>query len=173
MIYAILQNLAKIPVILVGWVLVPFLWNYRHYDIHHLKIVHPWMTPWLNPEDWTGGYRDFPPDYNCVPPNLYEGSRTLWDFYRYHAWRNGGDGLRNYDWHLCLYDHSKMEIVKEHEKGYTVRQGKYLSIGRWVGDYFIKFGWRQTPTDVRGGYDPKSIRWNYGAGPAWSFRKAR
>ena len=166
MLYVIVQNLAKLPVIVTGWIVVPCLWPLRTRSIVEMP---KWLLPWVNPEDWTGGYRNFPPEYNCVPNNIYPEPVGFWRFVQYHAFRNGGDGLRNYEWHLCRYDDS-MRIIHHDDDGYTIRQGKYLSIGRRIGKRFLKFGWRMTPKDVHDGYQPDSIRWNYGASPAWSFR---
>lgn len=168
--YATLQNLIKIPVILLGLVMVPVMWFYRRTPIKDVPKV---LLPWCNPEDWFGGYRQFPVQYNCVPPNLYGGKRGFWEFFKYHAFRNGGDGLRNYEWHNCKYVHEDMVLVYKNDNGYRIQQGKYGSIGRyWFNKrYYTKYGFRCTPRDVKEGYDPKSFRWNFGAAPAWSFRK--
>lgn len=169
--YATLQNLIKIPVIIAGVVVIPLImWWYRKTPISNVPRI---LLPWCNPEDWYGGYRQLPRTFNCVPSQVYGGKHGFWQFFRYHAFRNGGDGLRNYSWHTCTYKHKDMVLVYQNEKGYRIQQGKYGSIGRyWFGGkYFTKYGYRQTPRDVKEGYDPKSIRWNFGAGPAWSFRK--
>ena len=168
--YATLQNLIKIPVIIAGIVMVPVLWFWR--KTPHSKIPKV-LLPWCNPEDWYGGYRMLPIEYNCVPADVYGGQHGFWRYYQYHASRNGGDGLRNYDWHVCRYVHEDMKLVYENDKGYRVQQGKYGSIGRYFfgKKFFAKYGYRCTPRDVRNGYNPKSFRWNYGAAPAWSFRK--
>ena len=144
MLYATLQNLIKLPVLVLGFIIVPAMWPLRHTPI---KDIPKWLLPWCNPEDWYGGYRGLPRDYNCVPHNIYGGKHGFWDYFRYHALRNGADGLRNYDWHVCRYVHEDMEIVYENDKGYRVQQGKYGSIGRyWLNKrYFSKIGYRCTP----------------------------
>lgn len=168
MFYIIIQNLAKVPVIVSGFLIVPLvMWWYRKRPIKDMPKV---LLPWTNPEDWTGGFRNFPPENNCVPTNVYDGKVGFRRFVQYHAFRNGGDGLRNYEWHLCRYDADSMRIVEHGPDGYKIRQGKYLSIGRRIGKRFLKFGWRMTPQDVANGFDPNSIRWKHGASPAWSFR---
>ena len=151
----------------LGIVIVPLMWPLRKRNHADIPKV---LLPWCNPEDWTGGYRNFPPEYNCVPKNIYDGDQSFWRYFQYHAFRNGADGLRNYEWALCRYDQDEMRLIKHDSKGYVIRQGKYLSIGRVVGKRFLKFGWRMTPKDVTYGYDPKSMRWKYGAGVASSFR---
>jgi hypothetical protein len=166
--YAFLMNLSKLPVVVVGWVLIAPMWFLRKRPISTMPKL---LMPWVNPEDWTGGYRDFPPEYACVPHDMYDGKHGFWQFYKYHAWRNGGDGLRNYEWHLCRYKVGAMK-VKYYKHGYRVHQGKY---GSWYFRYkgwAIKFGFRQMPIDaMRQDPDPHSIRWMHGAGPAWSIRK--
>jgi hypothetical protein len=137
--YATLQNLVKIPVIILGLIMVPVMWFFR--DVPH------------------------------APDDTYDGNHGFWYYFRYHALRNGGDGLRNYKWHTCRYVHESMHLVREDKDGYRIQQGKYGSMGKQVGKFYLKYGYRQTPKDVREGYDPDSIRWNHGAGPAWSFRK--
>jgi hypothetical protein len=166
--YATLQNLVKIPVIILGLIMVPVMWFFR--DVPHADVSKALLL-WCNPEDWYGGYRKLPLEYNCVPDDTYDGNHGFWYYFRYHALRNGGDGLRNYKWHTCRYVHESMHLVREDKDGYRIQQGKYGSMGKQVGKFYLKYGYRQTPKDVREGYDPDSIRWNHGAGPAWSFRK--
>lgn len=164
--YALLQNLSKVPVIVLGWFIVPFMWFLRGRHVDNMPAL---LIPWTNPEDWTGGYRDFPAEYNCIPPNLYEGKRGFWQFYKYHAFRNGGDGLRNYEWHLCRYEQHRM-VIKYLKHGTYVEQGKYGSWQLQFNRLHIKFGFRMTPIDAIKGYQVNSIRWNYGASAAWSAR---
>ncbi len=163
--YALLMNLSKIPVILLGYFVVPFLWPLRKRPAHKMPS---WLMPWVNPEDWTGGYRKFGPFLNCVPPNIYGKTPGLWGFYKYHAFRNGGDGLRNYEWHIARINPSQLD-VKYHDNGYTVTQGKYRSWYREFGKVQIKFGFRMVPNDFMG-YDDLSFRHVFGCAPAWSFR---
>lgn len=171
MLLILLQTLAKVPVHILGWFIVPFMWFFR--EVPYEKMRNSLLAPWVNPEDWTGGYRNFPPEYNCVPRDIYDGKQGFLQFYLYHAFRNGADGLRNFEWHLCRYDHDKMHIVYDDGTGYnfTIRQGKYVSIQRRYGKHMLKVGWRMNLRDIREGYDPKSIRWNHGSSVASSFRK--
>jgi hypothetical protein len=164
--FALGMNLTKIPVIVAGLFVVPFMYRLRAVPAQNMPAKY---RPWLNPEDWTGGYREFPPEYGCVPPDLQERYSGLWGFWKYHALRNGGDGLRNYDWHVARYEEDAMSF-RYHKYGYYVEQGIY---GSWMWSFTrvkIKFGWRMKPTDSLNGYNPNSIRWVYGAGPTWSFR---
>jgi hypothetical protein len=151
----------------MGVIMVPLMWFYRN-TLH--RNVPKVLLPWCNPEDWYGGYRNLPKDYNCVPDGIYDGKHGFWYYCRYHMLRNGGDGLRNYSWHTCQYNHEQMRLIEEDSKGYRIQQGKYGSLGRRFGKFFLKYGFRQTPDDVRRGYDPKSFRWRFGGAPAWSFR---
>lgn len=168
--YTLLQNLAKIPFVLTGLIVTPFLWKYRRVPLSWM----PWWTiPWVNPEDWSFGWRDHEPALNCVPKNLQDQYSGFWGFYRYHALRNGGDGLRNYAWHNAVYRQDRM-ILTNHPHGYTIRQDNYLSWYRaWpVGKRFIqiKFGYRMKPIDTVKGFRKNSLRWVHGAAPAWSIR---
>ncbi len=82
--------LVKIPVNALGLLVVPFLWKYRFTDY---KDVPKRFKLWTNIEDWQGGIN-----------NYGESSLPRWwvkragigfkSFYKYHAIRNGGDGLR-------------------------------------------------------------------------------
>ncbi len=163
--YALLMNLSKLPVIAVGLVVVPFLWRFRRRPINKMPS---WLMPWVNPEDWTGGYRKFGPFVNCVPLNVYGKTVGFWLFYKYHALRNGGDGLRNYDWHVADIRPRYMKVVQE-TNGYTVTQGKYRSWYRKYGKVQVKFGFRMRPSDADG-YNRLSFRHVFGSAPAWSFR---
>lgn len=167
--YATLQNLAKFPVRLLGFFIVPFLWPLRKRPIGDMPRA---LMPWVNPEDWTGGYRRFPPEYNCLPQNM--GLRGgFWSFYWYHAGRNGGDGLRNYDWHVARIISDDIEF-QYHDNGYTVYQDRY---GSWFRRYNlwgnkelqVKYGFRMKPEDALG-YNRHSFRHVYGSAPASSFR---
>ncbi len=163
--YALLMNLSKLPVIAVGLLVVPFLWRFRRRPLHKMPS---YLMPWVNPEDWTEGYRKFGPFLNCVPVNVYGKVAGFWLFYKYHALRNGGDGLRNYDWHVAMIRIADLD-VEILDNGYTVTQGKYGSWYREFGKVQVKFGFRMVPSDADG-FNLSSFRHVYGCAPAWSFR---
>lgn len=168
MLYATLQNLMKVPVMFLGFFIVPAMWPLRHTPF---KDIPKWLLPWCNPEDWYGGFRQLPRNYNCVPHDIYNGKHGFLQFYHYHASRNGGDGLRNYDWHVCQYDQASMVLLQEDDDGYRIQQGKYGSMLKRIGPFLFKYGYRHTPRDVREGFNPRSFRWLYGAAPTWSLRR--
>lgn len=184
------QRLASIPFQIFGLVMVPIAYLFRDEDLDYLKIAHPWVIPWVNPEDWTGGWLNHQPGDNCVPKFLRERYKGFWGFYRYHALRNRAHGLRNYDWHnlrliegaigfetpyyLPYYQHWYLKkwgkAVNGNRFWYYAWQGnhyafKYIRYFMWRGElrfYECKFGWRITPKDVVYGYDDNSIRWKHG-----------
>lgn len=164
LLYATFQNLLKIPVRIVGWFIVPLLWFYKERDINDMPSV---LMPWVNPEDWTGGYRGFPPEFQCMPQNVRK-HHGFWDFFWYHAMRNGGDGLRNYDWHVAKINPEEIE-VEILPNGYNVYQGKFGSWFRQWGKVQVKYGFRMIPEDKLG-FNPRSYRHLYGSAPTSSFR---
>lgn len=82
----------KLPVWILGWVVIPLMWGYRYTLYRNL----PWWTrPWANPEDWLGG----PQSYKNSLPKWWVDKHGggFWSFYRYHAGRNGANGLRSFE----------------------------------------------------------------------------
>ena len=158
----------KIPTALLGLVVVPFLYPYRHTLYKDLPF---WTRPWANPEDWRGQS----PDGNDVGslPRWWikrEGT-TLYQWWRYHAIRNPANGLRSFEWLDADIIPEKVEFRTNHYMDrYDVskirEQGKstvwYIA---WVGwrmgleiihiwnderHFNIKFGWRIEPNDING-----------------------
>jgi hypothetical protein len=169
-----LRTLIVLPVDFLGLFMVLIAYHYRNTDI---KKVPRYLKPWINPEDWTGGWRGFKPGDNCVPADLRERYQGLWGFWRYHALRNGSSGLRNYDWWTLKIEPEKIGFITNGEvsgrysdwwlrpNGYAFAGAKYWYIcwqRKYVGvkmiRYFhalgklrymeIKFGWRLTPNDT-------------------------
>jgi len=104
----------KLPVNFIGLFVVPFMWKYRNVDYNKL----PWWTRlWSNLEDWQGQI------------NHYQSSLPKWwvlahgtdfkSFWLYHAWRNGGDGLRSIEWLDLDMDPKKVEY--------------------WTSEYFARY----------------------------------
>lgn len=116
------QLALKVPVALLGLVVVPFLYRKRYTPLADMPA---WSLPWVNPEDWIGGFLNYggsiplwwknktyvPLKYKHrtvinwarkllkkqpweVPVKAYGDSK--WSFYKYHAIRNPADGLRNF-----------------------------------------------------------------------------
>lgn len=114
------QKIASLPFQVAGWFIMPFLWKYRAVDLAQMKAEHKWATPWMNPEDWTGGYLNHGPEMECIPKNLREDYHGFWGFYRYHALRNRAHGLRNYDWFAPKLNEGHIEyLTNEYCESYS------------------------------------------------------
>jgi hypothetical protein len=101
--------LIKLPTIIVGLLVVPLLYRYRKTDYEDL----PWWTrPWSNLEDWQGGT----PGYGIESvPHWWIKREGLGfkSFYKYHAIRNGADGLRSFKWFVVSVDPRKIKYKTE------------------------------------------------------------
>ena len=183
--------LLTIPLEILGLVVVAILIRYRDVPIEQMP---KWSLPWVNPEDWTGGYLDHQPGDNCMPPDLRQEYKGAWGFYRYHALRNRAHGLRNYDWYVLELDENKIQycapaklanysdwFLKKY--GFNTPGMAYWYIAwqdnragfKWIKFtkkrvISFKFGWRIEPTDAINGFNPRSIRWVYGVAPTISVR---
>lgn len=152
----------KLPTILLGLVMVAFLYRYRKTDYADL----PWWTrPWSNLEDWQGG-----------DPGYGEESLPWWwikreglgfkSFYKYHAIRNGADGLRSFapfvvhvdprrirystETYLLWYEPWKLRELGLKSALYLCWQGwkaglKWVYIHDEVNHTVLKLGWRIEP----------------------------
>jgi hypothetical protein len=67
---ALAHSLKTLPFELLGYFVVPFLYRYRQVPLSIMKTKHPWLLPWVNPEDWTSGWRAHPPEYETIPKDL-------------------------------------------------------------------------------------------------------
>lgn len=189
----LLHTLISLPFEIVGLAVVAYIYRYRDVDLAHMKTLHKWAMPWVNPEDWTGGWRGFKPGDNCVPADMREEFSGFWGFYRYHALRNRAHGLRNYSWYNAKMKEGEIEYVTpDYCKAYSdwwlfknrdLKPGSRFWFVSWQGFYcsykYIRYfsfrgklyyihwqaGWRIKPVDAEEGYKESSMRWKYGAPP--------
>lgn len=189
---ALWHGLRSLPYTLAGYVITPFLYKYRAEPYAALVAAKPRLSAWINPEDWTGGWREFPAEYGCIPPDLQEDFKGAWGFYRYHALRNAAGGLKAADWHnlpltgpiyaveseagIKSYEDWWLWKYRKPEPGksywYVAWQGKhagfkyirYFSLRGTLYFYECKLGWRIVPQDS-GGRIEGSHRWEHGATP--------
>lgn len=155
-----LQIAIKLPTVLLGYVVVPFLWRYRYTDIDMVPV---WLIPWANPEDWHGGFLNYDGslpkwwvDESIEPLTIFgktirkgreHRGRGFWSFYRYHARRNPADGLRNIKALQLWIDRERVwywtpTYFKHYEpwydrtpgvRGYIAGQGAFIGIKvQWV-----------------------------------------
>lgn len=157
----------KIPTLVAGLVVVPFLYRYRAVDYADL----PWFTrPWANFEDHQGGIHGVP---GASLPQWWidrEGA-GFWSFYRYHAIRNPANGLRSFEWldldveqervrywtprYLAFYEpfYARPLKVGPRSYGYIAWQGVRAGVKfvhHWNAERHLvfKFGWRVEPRDA-------------------------
>ncbi len=83
----------KLPTMVAGWFVVPFMYAYN--DVLYDRLPW-WQRPWANPEDWLGGHKS----YEGSLPKWWVSEKGIgfWSFYKYHAWRNPANGLRSFEW---------------------------------------------------------------------------
>lgn len=87
----------KIPINALG--LLVTLYTYRLRNTPYDKTP-KYLRLWINKEDWVGGIMDekhpeWYADSESLPPWWRKREGTGWkSHWLYHAWRNGGDGLR-------------------------------------------------------------------------------
>lgn len=87
----------KLVVVIIGLPITAGLYFLRDQDKG--ELIGTWMTPWINPEDWTGGpqaYLD-----HSLPEwwiERHDGKVTFGMWWHYHAIRNPANGLRNFEW---------------------------------------------------------------------------
>lgn len=166
----------KLPTVILGWFIVPFLYRYRYTDIDMMPI---WSIPWVNPEDWHGGHLN---NMGSLPTwwKLREGN-DFWSFYKYHARRNPADGLRNIPWLQLWIEKDKVkywtpDFYDHYEpwfdrtpgwRGYVAWQGIYAGVKlQWVrkNSYSeFKFGFRVEPRDAVFDLPDTSARKHLGA----------
>lgn len=170
--------LIKVPTNLLGFLVVPFMWRHRYTLYKNLPF---WTRPWSNLEDW------------CGQPNSYQASLPRWwvlhriekgfmgsdfrSFYRYHALRNAGDGLRSFEafsvnlydggleyWTPFYFKHYEAKQLREADKKFAFYfaaqslHAGYKLVLVWSKTHHLslKFGWRISPHHVVEGIgDPK------------------
>lgn len=148
--------LAKTFASLTGLVMVPIAYRLRS------KAD---FTLWYNPEDGYG------------VPNWYRPGSPFWfRYYVYHALRNPGAGMRNYEWYAPTPEPENTsgtgtilgaEPPPERGRWYWFRANLGPRYGfyatRTFGDKWLdlRIGWKVTPRDaIR--LDPKKLRWGHG-----------
>ena len=168
--------LFKAPVYVLGYLMVAVVYRYRDTRLDELPF---WAKLWANPEDWTGGTLNNPdslPDWwKAREGNGFKA------FYRYHAFRNGADGLRNFPKLNLQINKDRVEYwtpkyYKHYEAWYDQTPGLRGYIcwqGIWMGlkvqyiseDWYaeIKWGWRVQPADAHHELLPDSSRRILGA----------
>lgn len=176
----------KLPVNFLGLFVIPFMWEYRSVDYDKL----PWWTRlWSNLEDWHGQVNS----YNSSLPRWWVLTKGtgFWSFYRYHAIRNGGDGLRSIEWldldvdksrvkywtpkFFTTYEPKAMRDLAGDEEfsidistiGYIAWQGwragmKVIHIWSPTRHFVLKLGWRVEPNDAINPKGPASLNQNEG-----------
>jgi hypothetical protein len=156
----------KIPTILLGPLVVAYLYKRRNTDYDVMVEELPWLRPWINPEDWKGG------------PNSFSDSLPKWwftskggefkSFWHYHAIRNPANGLRSIEWldldiipelvkfktNLLLptYEPNAVRVIGKDLSWYIAWQGLQAGIKViyiWSADrhLVLKLGWRVEPSD--------------------------
>lgn len=152
--------LIKIPVAVLGLVVIPLLWQYR---TTHYADLPRWTIPWANPEDWEGHGNG-----NNSLPLWWIKSRgnTFKEFYQYHAIRNPANGLRSFEWLDMDIEPKRIRFVTNMKVG-RYEPSDLRAQGKKTGGYFawqgfkagfeimhiwsderhlvIKFGWRVEP----------------------------
>ena len=131
----------KLPTAILGFLVVPFLYSYRHKEFDEVPKV---FLPWQNPEDWKGGHRGTehslpnwwikePVDDIKIPllKIVIRKAREargfgFWSWYKYHAIRNPANGLRNFesldlDIMPTLVEHYTDATSRKLEAGYRLR----------------------------------------------------
>lgn len=165
-----------------GLVMVAAVYKYRNTDYAQLPA---WVKPWANPEDWQGGVLNYagsvPRWYHKKWPDKSE----FYKFYRYHAIRNPGDGLRGYRWSQLHIEPSKAgywtpKYMRSYEARHADEGDKVLGYIAWQGWYcgmkwlflgkkkYVEFKWgfRIEPRDVEEGLPDTSVRKKIGASMA-------
>ena len=176
---------------IIGWFIVPFLYKYRRVPLETMMREHPRLMPWVNPEDWTSGWRGFPATYDCIPKDLQDTFSGRFGWWRYHALRNGAKGLRlkpKYsltldadsirtivstvtiqvysDWWIFKYltprPGSVWWFAACQDGHYGFRRLRYFRAFGKLRYMETKLGWRIFPTDKNGPIKD-SGRWRHGA----------
>ncbi|MGI9293430.1 MAG: hypothetical protein ACR2PS_05555 [Pseudomonadales bacterium] len=168
----------KIPVNFLGLFVIPFMWRYRNTEY---KSLPAWTRLWSNLEDWHGQVNH----YASSLPRWWAMAHGInfWSFYRYHAIRNGGDGLRSIEWldldvdkdkvkywttkFFTIYEPATARTQKLSTIGYIAWQGwqagmKVVHIWNDERHFVTKIGWRVEPSDAIAPRGPASLHQNEG-----------
>lgn len=171
-----IQVAVKLPTVLLGFLMVALLYPFRDTNLEDMPW---WSKPWVNPEDWTGGFLG---NTSSIPGwwRVRMG-RGFWSFYKYHAIRNPADGLRNFPkWNLRINKdmvHYWTPKYFEHYepwhdrtpgwRGYAAWQSVWLGVKvQWIRENSyseFKFGFRVEPRDAHHDLLDSSARKRFGA----------
>jgi len=157
----------KIPTIILGITIIPYIYKYRQVEYDTFMEKYPGFRPWVNPEDWEGGYRTY---RNSLPRwwvnSKGDGFKSFW---HYHAIRNPANGLRGVEWldldikpeevkfktntDIRYYEPNTVRANEEKTVWYLAWQGwqagfKLIHIWSEERHLVIKFGWRVEPSDA-------------------------
>jgi hypothetical protein len=166
----------KLPIALLGLIVVPVLYRYRHKPFDDVPKI---FLPWLNPEDWNDGHRGMAESLPMWWVN--ENGISFKSWFRYHAIRNPANGLRNFEFLDCDPNPSRIRFVttgKKYRDRYeptTMRTDgvKFAAYLAWQGfqagtkivyvwndkrHLVFKFGWRIEPRDRYIPIDPNGTR---------------
>lgn len=166
----------KLPTLLLGFVVVPVLYLYRHRHFYDVPKV---FLPWQNPEDWKGGHMGT--DESVPQWWINQRGFGFWSWYRYHAIRNPANGLRNFeaiDLDIKPNDVRFVTTGEKYRDRYEptsmrkdgVRFAAYLAWQRFQAGckvvyvwnerrhFVFKFGWRIEPKDRYIPIDPNGTR---------------
>ena len=166
----------KLPTALLGLIVVPVLYRYRHRPFDDVPKI---FTPWLNPEDWHGGHRGT--EHSLPKWWIKENGTDFKSWFRYHAIRNPANGLRNFEaidldikpsevWFVTTGEkyRDRYEPVSMRKDGvkfaaYLAWQGlqagcKVVYVWNEKRHFVFKFGWRIEPRDRFMPIDPNGTR---------------
>lgn len=170
----------KIPTLIAGLFVVPFLYKYRSLTYNQLP---DWTRPWSNPEDWHGG----PQSYVNSLPKWWVNKKgaNFKSFYIYYAIRNGANGLRSFEFldldiipekvkfkkNLAIMTFEPSTLRRLRNEGITDKetiwyfcwqgwQAGFKLVHIWNDErhLVIKLGWRIQPSDTTDEIDPEGIR---------------
>lgn len=168
----------KSVVVLIGLIVIPYLYRHRHTHHEHLRADKPWWGPWINPEDWKGGHMTYA-DTSLPRWWVSENGASLWSFFKYHAIRNPANGLRNYealdlDIDPDFVEYRTNRYMRHYEpqalRNEDRRFGWYLCWQGWRAGtkvvfvwnherhFVLKLGWRVQPSDTVIEIDPDGVR---------------
>lgn len=164
----------KIPTVLLGLIVIPILYRYRHIAYVDLPS---WSRPWANPEDWQGG----PQTFTDSLPRWWVNKQgtSIWSFFKYHAIRNPANGLRSFELLDLDIDRARVRYLTtkylhhyepHYMRGLGVKTAAYICWQGWQAGvkvvhlwsderhFVLKIGWRVGPRDAYQAIDPGGIR---------------
>lgn len=172
------QIAVKAPFALLGLVVIPYMWKKKDTPLHELNWAEKLFA---NPEDWYGGFYNFP---NSLPPWWVRAHGVSFkSFYQYHALRNPADGLRNIpQLQVQIEPHRVQYVASQYLRymepdfvgnvpgvyWYVAWQGHHMGLQvMWIRDkdyVVLKLGMRVEPRDAH--EPPKGARGTLGGSMA-------